>query len=238
MLRSYNLYSTVHFATRIHNNSITAIGITFIDKVKYENYSTHPVVNRLSDHDAQIITMKNITVDKRLSKTESIRKFKESFIFQFAINLSYENWDIVFIEEDVSTVFNNFLDICLRVFNSSFQLQKIYSTHNNNPWITTGIKTSCQHKRELYLISRDSNNSKLNARCKACCLILLKVIKAAEQLYYNSKVKKPNNKTTTWEIQLFVSQYVLSRILCVVINKSLFIFNSENETKSRDNSII
>jgi hypothetical protein len=152
------------------------------------------VVNRLSDHDAEIITMNNITVDKRISKTESIRKYKESFIFQFAINLSYENWDNVFIEEDVSTVFNNFLDICLRVFNSNFQLQKIYSTHNNNPRITRGIKTSCQHKRELCLISRDSNNSKLNAQCKSYCLILLRVIKAAEQLYYNNKVKSPTIK--------------------------------------------
>jgi len=37
LLFSYNLYSTVNFLTRIHNNSITAIGNIFIDKVKYEN---------------------------------------------------------------------------------------------------------------------------------------------------------------------------------------------------------
>jgi hypothetical protein len=171
-----------------------AIDNTFIDEVKYENYSIHPLVNRLSDHDALIITMNNITVDKPISKTESIRKYNESFIFQFAINVSYENWDNIFIEEDVSTVLNNFLDIYLRVFNSSFQLHKIYRTHNNNPWITTGIKTSCQQKRELYLISGDSNNSKLNAQCKSYCLILLKVIKAAEQLYYNNKDKSPTIK--------------------------------------------
>ena len=182
MLLSYTLYSAVHFATGIHNNSNTAIDNILIDKVKYENYSIHPVVNKLSDHDAQIITINNITVDKRISRTQSIRKFNKFCIFQFAINLSYENWD-VFIEEDVDTVYNNFLNTYLRILNSIFPLQKIYSTHNNKPWITTGIKTTCQHKREFYLTSRASNNSKLNAHCKFYCLILSKVIKASEQLY-------------------------------------------------------
>jgi hypothetical protein len=85
----------------------------------------------------------------------------------------------------------------LRIFNSSFLLQKIYSTHNNKPWITTGIKTSCQHNRELYLISRDNNNPKLKAHYKSYFLILSKVIKAAKQFYYNNRVSKSNNKMKT-----------------------------------------
>jgi len=120
---------------------------------------------------------------------------------EFAINLSHENLDNVFIEEDVNTVFNNFLNTYLKIFNSSFPLQKIYSTHNNKPWITTGIKTSCQYKRELYFTSRDSNNSKLKTYYKSYCLILSKVIKAAKHLYYNNKISKSNNKIkTTWVI--------------------------------------
>jgi len=165
-----------------------AIDNIFIGKVKYENYSIHPMVNGLSDHNAQIITINDITVDKRMGQTQSIRKFNKFSISQFAVNLSYENWDNVFIGEDLDTVFNTFLNTYLRIFNSSFPLQKIYSTHNNKPWITTGIKTSCQHKRELNFISRDSNNSKLKAHYKSYCLIFSKVIKAAKQLYYNNKI--------------------------------------------------
>jgi len=132
LLLSYNLHSTVNFPTRIRNNSITAIGNIFIDKVKYENYSIHPLVNGLPDHNAQIITINNIITDKYINKTQSIRKFNKFSVSQFAVNLSYENWDNVFIEEDVNTVFNNFLDTYLRIFNSWFLLQKTYSTHNNN----------------------------------------------------------------------------------------------------------
>ena len=143
---SNKLYSTANFPTRIHNNSILAIDNIFIDKVKYENYSIHPLVNGLSDHDAQIITINNITVDKRINEIQSIRKFNKFSLSQFAANLSYEKWGSVFVEEDVNTVFNNFLNTYLRIFNSSFPLQKIYSIHNGKPWISTGIKTLCQHK--------------------------------------------------------------------------------------------
>jgi len=140
-------------------------------------------------------------VEKNISKTQSIRKFNKSSISQFAFNLSYENCNNVFIEEDVNTVFNNFLNTYLIIFNSSFPLQKIYRTHNNKPWITTGIKTSCQHEGELYLISRESNNSKLKAHYKSFCLILSKIIKGAKQLYYNNKISKSNNKiNATWDI--------------------------------------
>ena len=200
MLLSYNLYNTVHFPTRVHNNFITATGNIFIDKVKYENYSTHPLVNGLSDHDAQIIKINNITVDIYTNKTQCIRKFNKFSISQFAINLSYENWDNIFIE-DVNTVFNNFLNTYLRMFNSRFLSKKIYSTHNNKLWITTGIKTSCHHKRELYLISRGSNNSKLTAHYKCYHSILSEVFNDTKQLYYNNKISKSNNKIkNTWDI--------------------------------------
>ena len=64
--------STVNFPPRIHNNSITAIDNIFIDKeVKYENYSIHPLVNGLSDHDAQIIIINNITVVNVLTKLKA-----------------------------------------------------------------------------------------------------------------------------------------------------------------------
>jgi len=102
LLLSCNLYSTANFPTRMHNNSITAIDNIFIDKVKHENYSIHPLVNRLSNHDAYIITINNITVDKSISKTQSIRKFNKFSVYQFVVNLTYENWD-VFIGEDVNS---------------------------------------------------------------------------------------------------------------------------------------
>ena len=45
-----------------------------------------------------------------------------------------------------------------------------------------------RHKGELYLISRNSNDEKLKRHYKAYCKILLKVIKEAKKLYYDTKI--------------------------------------------------
>jgi len=43
-------------------------------------------------------------VDKDFDKIQSIKRFNKFSISQFAVNLSYENWDNVCIEEEVNTV--------------------------------------------------------------------------------------------------------------------------------------
>jgi len=76
----------------------------------------------------------------------------------------------------------------------------VYDDDDDDKWITLGIKTSCRHKRELYLISRNSNDEKLKRHYQACCKILHNVIKEAKKLYYDTKIQKSNNKCkTTWE---------------------------------------
>jgi hypothetical protein len=47
--------------------------------------------------------------------------------------------------------------------------------------MTTGIKTSCKHKRELYLTSRDSNNPRLKGHCKLFCKVLSNAILEAKR---------------------------------------------------------
>jgi hypothetical protein len=74
-------------------------------------------------------------------------------------SLNYRTWDPVFEGDDVNTIFNSFLNTYLRIFYSSFPLIKINEEIHNNSWIMIDIKTSYKRKRELYLASRNSNNS-------------------------------------------------------------------------------
>jgi hypothetical protein len=55
VLLSYNLTGTVHFPTRVQNQSNTAIDNIFIDNSKFTKYNVSPVYNGLSDHDAQLL---------------------------------------------------------------------------------------------------------------------------------------------------------------------------------------
>jgi hypothetical protein len=88
-------------------------------------------------------------------------------MIEFKVNLSYESWDETFNSNDVDTGFNAFLNTYLRVFYASFPRRKIIKDKtNNNNWLTSGIKVSCQRKRELYLQCRNSNDSNLKKHYK------------------------------------------------------------------------
>ena len=56
-LKNYNLTSAVNFPTHTQKNSATVIDNIFIDIIKMGNYSICPIINGLSDHDVQSITL-------------------------------------------------------------------------------------------------------------------------------------------------------------------------------------
>ena len=68
LLKTYNLTSVVNFLTQIQKNSTTAIDNIFIDTSKTGNYSVSPIINGLSDHDAQLITLHSCNSRDHLQK--------------------------------------------------------------------------------------------------------------------------------------------------------------------------
>jgi hypothetical protein len=119
----------------------------------------------------------------------------------FKYKLSYENWDSVFGTEDTNIMYNSFFNSFLRIFSSRFPLKKLVIKSNNNPWITPDIRISCKHKRDLYLLYRNSNNEALKIPYRWYCKILKDVIREAEKQYYNGQVLNSSNKIkTVWDI--------------------------------------
>jgi hypothetical protein len=57
ILLTYNLTGIVDFP-RINHTSSSATDNIFLDISSFEDYSVHPFANDLSDHDAQILTIK------------------------------------------------------------------------------------------------------------------------------------------------------------------------------------
>ena len=120
-----------------------------------------PIVNGLSDHNAQQIQL-NIAVPRKQNyNARQHSNFNKCSTAEFLMNLSYENWENVFYSNDVSISFNNYLNTYLRIFNSSCISKPIRFEHNNTPWITKEIRMSCYHKRELELLSREMNDTNM-----------------------------------------------------------------------------
>jgi len=114
-----------------------------------QDYFIYPIMNGLSDHDAQLITLNKIGPNPPIKQTTEIRKFDKLSINDFLIKLSYETWDTTFLNNDVNEMFNTFLETYLKIFHSSFPLKKSQITSKRNNWITIAIRTACKHKREL-----------------------------------------------------------------------------------------
>ena len=100
---SYNLTNTVYFPTRIQNNSVTAIDNIFINVSKFDDYITSPLVNALSGHDSQLITINDINLKILNNTPRYIRNIDKHGIVDFKIKLSLEIWDNVFENNDVNS---------------------------------------------------------------------------------------------------------------------------------------
>jgi len=117
LLGTYNLTGTVYFPTRIANNSITLIDNIFVNnRIKY---IIQPCINGLSDHDVQLLTLSNISIPSSNIKPSYIRNINKNTIAGFQSQLSWEQWDNIFGNNDVNNMFNNFFNTCLRCCYSS-----------------------------------------------------------------------------------------------------------------------
>jgi hypothetical protein len=200
-LASYNLTSTVYLPTRIQNNSATAIGNIFINTSKFDDYIISPIVNGLSDHNAQLITLNDINLKFLNNTPRFTRNIDKHGILDFQIKLSLETLDNVFENNNVNSTYNFFLNTHLRVFYSCFPLRKLITKTNDNAWITTGIRTSCKHKREFYLLCKNSNDPLLKNYYKLYCKILSNIIREARKYYFSKQIENSKNKMKTiWDI--------------------------------------
>ena len=103
------------------------------------DFSIQSCPNGLSDHDAQILTLNDIQIQKPPAHHLTRRIINDSTILGFQLNLSYESWESVFNGDDVDTIFNNFLNTYLRTFYHTFPLTRRQHTYYNKPWLIPGI---------------------------------------------------------------------------------------------------
>jgi hypothetical protein len=151
LLTTYNLIHTVNFATRIQNDSSTTIDNIFVDSIGFSSSSTSPIINGLSDHDAQYLMINNIAAASNLiSLKQRTRKVNNKTIMQFQLLLKSETWESVYKDNDTNNKFNSFLYTFLNIFEASFPITYKSTGKLNNDWITQGIKISC-NITEIYI---------------------------------------------------------------------------------------
>jgi exonuclease III len=93
LMKTFNLTQVVTFPTRICNDKRTLIDSIFLDNAKYNNISVYPFENGLSDHVAQILTLRNIKVPlQKYTYTRKTRLMDDKSIANFQSYLREEAW--------------------------------------------------------------------------------------------------------------------------------------------------
>jgi len=131
LLASYNLYSTIKFPTRNFINSHTLVDNIFININRFD-FSATPLINGLSDHDAQIMALSDIMCSPPKQPPTYIRIIDNNSTRKFSELLTYENWKGVFQDMDVNQILNSFQSTYLRIFYSSFPIRKNLKLLNLN----------------------------------------------------------------------------------------------------------
>ena len=91
-----------------------------------------------------------------------------------------ESWEDIFEVSDTNIIFNNILNIYLKMLYSCFTKSIHSSAHKYNPWITRGIKICAITKDFHILVVREVMILNSNYD-KKYCKILTDVIKTAKK---------------------------------------------------------
>jgi hypothetical protein len=166
LLTTHNLSHTVDFATRIQNKSSTAIDNIFVDNSTLNSSYISPLINCLSDHDAQFLTISNIYAARnKIPLRQRTRSINSNTLTNFQTLQQQEMWESVYHSQDVNCMFNSFPSTFPNNFEASFSVKYKSTNNKKNDWIKQGIKISCKHKRSLYTFTTNSNDPKAKAHC-------------------------------------------------------------------------
>ena len=83
-LKSYDLFSTIHFPTRNKKNRWnTANNNIFIDTFAFSNFKIIPIINGLSDNDAQLLIIKHLHMCIGTNYMKTIVYIEECSLLEF-----------------------------------------------------------------------------------------------------------------------------------------------------------
>jgi hypothetical protein len=108
----------------IPNNSRTATDNIFIHRNR--TYTIRPIINGLSDHEAQMISVCYIMTTASAHGPQYFRNYNKCNVTRFQEWLSYEQWDNVFVKDDDSNLFNAFLNTYM-IFDIYFNCKWVFT---------------------------------------------------------------------------------------------------------------
>jgi hypothetical protein len=124
-----------------------------------------PIINSISDHDAQLLTISNSSIKRSSKIIHKLRWINYTSLTSrtYTCNVSTEVWDDIFVNKDINIIFKSFLLTFLRLIYTYFPFVTISNKKKDTGWLTANIKTLQTSKNSFikkYIWGRENNISK------------------------------------------------------------------------------
>ena len=115
------------------NNGGTLIDHIFIDSTIFGKLKVEPIINGLSDHNAQIINLKYEYIEMSHTKDKlKIRLINDQTKDHFLALLREETWNSIYGTYSVNDMYNIFQNTLLRHYDASFPIKYVHKQENKN----------------------------------------------------------------------------------------------------------
>lgn len=121
LMNSFNLTALVDFPTRVTANSVSRIDNIFLDRSRNLNTTVKRILNGLSDHDGQLLTIEGVSpLSKKNSCSKTFRVINTQVINTFCNSLQEVDWDQFELLDNVNEKYNAFLNEFICLFEAAF----------------------------------------------------------------------------------------------------------------------
>lgn len=202
LMASFLLYPTNSIPTRTTNTSSSNIDLIFTNNLSA--FLGYVIETDISDHNAIFIKQQCFLFNSKLIGNKDIvfNNMTVSNVENLKLILWQENWNDIFLENDLNLAFNSFLNKLNKFYIATcpFTIKKLKKSKFHNPWFTPEIKKLIYKKNKLfkkYKLTKnvfDHNNYK-NFRNKINKIIVYK----KKKFYEDAFAKTKSNPKETWK---------------------------------------
>ena len=203
LLYSFGLYPLITKPTRITLHSATAIDNIFTNVVSRTRNGIW-ITDEISDH-LPIFSYVDCGKDKlpEVKNVKFSRNINEESLEALNTDLIKQDWFEVHNTEDTNLAYNKFMDVIKSLLDKHCPMKRVKEKRNNKikPWITKGLKKSCNRKNKLYLNFIKNRTEQNEKKYKTYKNKLTAILRYSERDYYNELLDKhKTNIKQTWQV--------------------------------------
>lgn len=200
ILKMYNMFYTIDFPTRVTSTSKSAID-NFITNITSHKMEARGIITKISDHDAQILDIFNISCMYKNKVKKETRIFSQTNMETFFRCIANESWMEVYrasVEnkyEIFQSTFKYYFDLC---FPKKLKFEK---ANIEQKWITEELKNLKFELVELEKAFRLTKHQTIKNEIKTKRMLLNTALLATQKKQIKDKIQKSSNKVkTTWSV--------------------------------------